>query len=78
MREDAELQLPAWSPRVSKAKIARLYASMGKGIVVCNDTLRRSNDSIRTRTKRPMPMALCRHGLLSIQINEPVSNIPPQ
>jgi len=33
MKNEPELQLPVWSPRVSKSKIARLYASLGQGIV---------------------------------------------
>jgi len=33
VKNDAEIQIPVWSPRVSKSKIARLYASIGKGIV---------------------------------------------
>lgn len=33
MKEGTEIQLPAWSPRVSKSKIARLFTSLGKGIV---------------------------------------------
>jgi Zn ribbon nucleic-acid-binding protein len=33
VKEELEIQLPVWSPRVSKPKIARLYASIGKGIV---------------------------------------------
>ena len=33
MTDETELQLPVWSPRVSKPKIARLYASIGKGII---------------------------------------------
>ena len=33
MTDETELQLPVWSPRVRKPKIARLYASIGKGIM---------------------------------------------
>ena len=33
MKEGNQIQLPVWSPRVSKPKIARLYASIGKGIM---------------------------------------------
>ena len=33
MQDGTEIQLPVWSPRVSKSKIARLYTSIGKGIV---------------------------------------------
>ncbi len=32
MKEGTEIQLPVWSPRVSKSKIARLYTILGKGI----------------------------------------------
>lgn len=32
VQEGDEPQLPVWSPRVRKAKIARLYASFGRGI----------------------------------------------
>ena len=33
MKAETGFQLPIWSPRVRKSKIARLYASLGKGIV---------------------------------------------
>jgi hypothetical protein len=33
MTEGTEVLLPVWSPRVSKSKIARLYTSVGKGLV---------------------------------------------
>jgi len=33
MTDETEFQLPVWSPRVRKTKIARLYASIGKGIM---------------------------------------------
>jgi hypothetical protein len=33
VKDEDEFQLPVWSPRVSKSKIARLYKSFGRGIV---------------------------------------------
>ena len=33
MHDETAIQLPIWSPRVSKSKIARLYSSVGKGII---------------------------------------------
>jgi ribosomal protein L37AE/L43A len=33
VKDVAEIQLPIWSPRVSKSRIARLYASFARGIV---------------------------------------------
>jgi len=33
MKDGTEIQLPVWSPRVRKAKIARLYSTFGRGIV---------------------------------------------
>lgn len=33
MSDGTDIQLPVWSPRVSKARIARLYTTFAKGIV---------------------------------------------
>jgi hypothetical protein len=33
VKNATEVQLPVWSPRVRKSKIARLYTSLGQGIV---------------------------------------------
>jgi hypothetical protein len=33
VKAETEIQLPVWSPRVRKSKIAQLYATLGKGIV---------------------------------------------